>query len=141
MQFVKRPLVEVLTPACVSRGGWLHPPGKHYPQYIHIPAWISISKTEELESGCNRRQMFFLPSEIFTTCNVPVKFNVDSATAFPNSLQTLESVSSLPGSVLLLPSTLPSAPFPTAPGAAPPLQQHSSPEVLHTRLCSQGCNE
>lgn len=63
---------------------------------------------------------FSLLSEIFTTCNESVKVNVDSATAFPNSFQTLDSVSSLPGSVLLLPLTLPSAPFPTAPGAAHP---------------------
>lgn len=58
---------------------------------------------------------FSLLSEIFTACNESVKFKVDSATAFPDSFQTLHSVSSA-GQCPAVPLTLPWAPFPTLQG-------------------------
>lgn len=112
MQFVKRPLVEVLTPASISTGGWLLPPGKHYP---HSSLDFHFKEERTGKWLQQETDVFPLLSEIFTACNESVKFNLDSATAFPNSLQTRVSLLS-----------------------AWPCLAASSPSSLSTFPCSSG---
>lgn len=114
------------TSLCFQKVGWLVPTGKYYPRLIDVPTWITISNktwsTEKWVAGMWDR--CFPPlSEIFTSCNEPVKRSTDWATPFPNSSQTPDQASSMPGNAVLLSLPL-SFPLPTS------TQQHPCKSCL-----------